>query len=100
MNRHIYQVCSDLFGPKYTIDYLKNAENRTNDRYGELKNGLVTNNLIAIHGTVDPWRKDVDSEIADSANAAKKPMLMIPDSHANSLMIIIGSRIMYSTRYR
>ena len=99
LNWHIYQVCSDLFGPKYTTDYLKNAEKATNDRYGELRNGLGIENLITIHGSVDPWRKDVDSEIAEVANAANKPMLMIPDSHANSPMIIIGGRMIYSTRY-
>ena len=94
-----FQVCSDLFGPKYTTDYLKNAEKATNNRYRELRNGLGIENLIAIHGTADPWEKDIDSEIADADNAAKKPMLMIPGSHANSPMIIIGGKMMYSTKY-
>ena len=65
-----------------------------------MTNGLGIENLIAIHGTVDPWEKDVDSEIADAGNAAKKPMLMIPDSQTNSPMIIIGGKMMYSTRYK
>ena len=100
MNRHIYQVCSDLFGPKYTTDYLKNAEKATNDRYGELRNGLGIENLITIHGSVDPWKKDVDSDIVEAANAAKKPMLTISDSDINSHTIIIGGTMGYSTRYK
>ena len=64
-----------------------------------MTNGLGIENLIAIHGTADPWEKDIDSEIADADNAAKKPMLMIPGSHANSPMIIIGGKMMYSTKY-
>ena len=95
MNWHTFQVCSDLFGPKYTIDYLNEAEQATNDRYGELRNGLGIENLITIHGSVDPWKKDVDSDIAEAANAAKKRMLTISDSDINSHTIVIGGRMAY-----
>ena len=95
MNWHTFQVCSDLFGPKYTIDYLNEVEQTTNDRYGELRNGLGIENLITFHGSVDPWKKDIDSDIVEAANAAKKPMLTISDSDINSHTIVIGGRIGY-----
>ena len=65
-----------------------------------MRNGLGIENLITIHGSVDPWKKDVDSDIAKAANAAKKPTLTISDSDINSHTIIIGGTMGYSTRYK
>nr|XP_033332078.1 putative serine protease K12H4.7 isoform X1 [Megalopta genalis] len=47
------QQCTDVFGPRYNIDLLKSAIERTNTLYGALD--LEVTNVVFVHGSVDPW---------------------------------------------
>lgn len=47
------QQCIDIFGPRYNIDLIKNAVERTNTLYGALN--LEVSNVVFIHGSIDPW---------------------------------------------
>nr|XP_012146029.1 PREDICTED: putative serine protease K12H4.7 isoform X2 [Megachile rotundata] len=47
------QQCLDIFGPRYNIQLLKSAVNRTNIFYGALN--LKVTNVVFVHGSVDPW---------------------------------------------
>ncbi|XP_015607074.1 putative serine protease K12H4.7 [Cephus cinctus] len=47
------QQCTDIFGPRYNINLLEAAVERTNTLYGALQ--LDVSNVVFVHGSIDPW---------------------------------------------
>uniref|UniRef100_A0A0K0EVA4 Serine carboxypeptidase n=1 Tax=Strongyloides venezuelensis TaxID=75913 RepID=A0A0K0EVA4_STRVS len=47
-------LCTDVFGPSFNIDYLKKAVSRTESMYGGAY-GYNTTNIVMPNGDLDPW---------------------------------------------
>ncbi|GLV45531.1 uncharacterized protein CBL_02551 [Carabus blaptoides fortunei] len=47
------QMCVDIFGPKFNMEYLDKATQRTNTMYGGLD--IEVDNVVFVHGSIDPW---------------------------------------------
>lgn len=47
------QQCTDIFGPKYSAKFLKQAIDRTNTYYGALD--IDVTKVVFVHGSIDPW---------------------------------------------
>ena len=47
-------MCTETFGPKYNIDYIKAAVENTLKQYGGRDNYTGTN-VVAPNGSLDPW---------------------------------------------
>ena len=46
-------MCSDIFGPKFSMDLLEKGIKETNSEYGSL--GIKVTNVVFVHGSIDPW---------------------------------------------
>ena len=46
-------MCTDIFGPKFTMDLLEKGIKATNNEYGGLD--LMVSNVVFVHGSIDPW---------------------------------------------
>ena len=47
------QMCQELFGDIFTLEYIEKMAQGSNDYYGA-KN-LNVNNVVFVHGSIDPW---------------------------------------------
>uniref|UniRef100_A0A914CMA3 Uncharacterized protein n=1 Tax=Acrobeloides nanus TaxID=290746 RepID=A0A914CMA3_9BILA len=47
-------MCTDIFGPEYNVDYIKNAVEKTKQQYGGRDHYNGTN-VVMPNGNVDPW---------------------------------------------
>jgi len=68
------KMCSDIYGPKFTIDLLKKGITETNREYGGLD--LSATNVVFVQGTVDPWHAVGRVSSSDSLS----PAILIPGS--------------------
>ena len=48
-----FKLCKDLFGDKFTPEYIESLVEETNAMYGG-KN-IDVDNVVFIHGSIDPW---------------------------------------------
>jgi len=46
-------MCSDIFGPKFSMDLLEKGIKETNSEYGSLD--IKVTNVVFVHGSIDPW---------------------------------------------
>ncbi|CAD5228720.1 unnamed protein product [Bursaphelenchus okinawaensis] len=51
---YYYDMCTDIFGKEYNVDYVKAATRRTQDFYGEADEYNGTHVVIP-NGSIDPW---------------------------------------------
>ncbi|CAD5228722.1 unnamed protein product [Bursaphelenchus okinawaensis] len=51
---YYYNMCTDIFGKEYNVDYVKAATRRTQDFYGEADEYNGTHVVIP-NGSIDPW---------------------------------------------
>eukprot|EP00092_Neocalanus_flemingeri_P028013 GFUD01030416.1.p1 GENE.GFUD01030416.1~~GFUD01030416.1.p1 ORF type:complete len:490 (+),score=98.51 GFUD01030416.1:89-1558(+) len=59
------KMCSDIYGPKFTMELLEKGIQETNSEYGGLN--LKVNNVVFVQGSIDPWHamgitKDVSAK--------------------------------------
>lgn len=47
------QQCQDVFGKKYDLDFVTQAVDWTNEKYGALD--ISVSRVVFVHGSVDPW---------------------------------------------
>lgn len=66
--------CSDIFGPKFSYNLLKNAIARTNFIYGGL--GLKLDRTVFPNGSVDPW-----SALGITSNTTGNVAIFIQGNH-------------------
>lgn len=74
--RGLYELCVDVFGPKFNATGLNAAVARTNVEYGAWE--LRTTNVIYVHGSADPWHP---LGLLHSPNAAMPVVLINGTSH-------------------
>ena len=48
-----FQLCNELFGEIFDLDYIEQMVQETNDLYGATD--LDVQNLVFVHGSIDPW---------------------------------------------
>ncbi|XP_013778463.2 putative serine protease K12H4.7 [Limulus polyphemus] len=78
------QMCSDIFGPKYSKDLVLEGIDRTNTMYGG--KDLKVTNVVFPNGSIDPWHalgiiKDLSpSAVAIFINGSAHCADMYPDS--------------------
>ncbi|CAD5235709.1 unnamed protein product [Bursaphelenchus xylophilus] len=51
---YYYNMCSDVYGKEFNVDYIKAAVQRTIDHYGRAEDYKGTNVVIP-NGSIDPW---------------------------------------------
>ena len=47
------QLCNDVYGNIFDLDYIEKLVRETNDYYGSTD--LNVQNVVFVHGSVDPW---------------------------------------------
>ena len=53
MLKIISQLCEALFGEIFTLEYIEEQVQGSNDYYGATD--LDVNNVVFVHGSIDPW---------------------------------------------
>lgn len=62
------QQCKDIFGPKFTENFINERIRRTNTNYGGF--GLTLTRVIFPNGSTDPWHAlGITSDIGPTATA-------------------------------
>ena len=46
-------MCNDFFGNLFTLDYIEELVQGSNDFYGGIN--LNVQNVVFVHGSIDPW---------------------------------------------
>ena len=49
----ILQECQELFGDMFTLEYIEEMAQGSNDYYGATN--LDVQNVVFVHGSIDPW---------------------------------------------
>ena len=62
------KMCSDIYGPKFTMELLEKGIKETNSEYGGLN--LKTSNVVFVHGSIDPWHAMGITQNASEKNTA------------------------------
>lgn len=74
-------ICTDVFGDEYNIDFVKNGVAKTRAQYGGRGNYTGTN-VIASRGSVDPWSA-LALEVSDEPSVI--PYLIEGGSHCSDM---------------